>query len=131
MLSPAADTCSCLDYYNEVLGMDCWSYCCVPASICKRTQLCWRETSRSVCFATGTISESVVTWEVSLFRRMFNLPQLPNRNVVFWVQQNSYYETEMEAHTPHVMIRRGATDSRDIGPYFFERTLRSRGILLY
>jgi hypothetical protein len=81
-----------------------------------------------MCFATGTISDSVITWEVSVSRRMFNFPQ--NRNVVFWVQQNSYYTTEMEAHTPHVMIWRVTTDSHDIGPYFFERTLRNRGILL-
>ena len=62
---------------------------------------------------------------------MFNLPQLPNGNVVFWVQLNSYYTTDMEAHTPHVMIWKGATDSRDIGSYFSDRTLRSRGMLLY
>lgn len=104
MLSPAADTCSCLDYYNEVVCMDGSSYCCVPASFCKRTQQCLRETSRSMCVATGTISGSVVTREVTLFRRMFNSPQLPNRNFVFWVQQNSYFTTDMEAHTAHVMI---------------------------
>jgi hypothetical protein len=61
--------------------MDGLSYCCVPANICKWTQLCWSETSRSMWFATGTISDNVVTWKVSLFRRMFNLPQLLNRNV--------------------------------------------------
>ena len=56
-----------------------WCVCCVKASICKRTQLCLHETSRSMCFITGTISGSVVTWEVSLFRRMFNL-KTPNVN---------------------------------------------------
>jgi hypothetical protein len=67
--------------------MDGLSCCSAPASICKWTQLCWSETSWSVWFVTGSISDSVVTWEDSLFRRMFNLPQLPNRNVVCWVKK--------------------------------------------
>jgi hypothetical protein len=79
--------------------MDGLSCCFVPASICKWTQLCWSETSRSVWFATETISDSVVTWEDSLFRRMFNLPQLPNRNVVCWVKKLLLHDWYWSPHS--------------------------------
>jgi hypothetical protein len=76
-----------------------------------------------MCFAVGMISNSLVTWESFLFRRMFNLPEFPNRNMFFWAKQNSYYTTDTEDHTSHVMMWSGVADSRVIGPYFFDGTV--------
>jgi len=74
----------------------------------------------------------------ALSRRQFLFPgeclicRSPQTGMLFfWAKQNSYYTTEMEAHTSHVMIWRFATDSRDIVPYFFEeKSQKSRNFVI-
>jgi hypothetical protein len=94
------------------------------ASIRKLTQRYWLETtSRSICLFLERFSTALSS-RIVIFSDNNTVYRSPlTRNFIFWSKQNPHCLTEMEDHTPQVMIWRGETANHVIDPNFFDGTV--------